>query len=530
MFERWGETLTMDFTHGTNNLGYHLVYIATRVSNSICCFCIGSLVVTTATGRGFPVVDSICLNVYAVTIKTILDYFKEKNPMWSNVSNQTFTCHDMDWTCTCLFFRSNHLPCCHLMHVASRGHEFKMLPVMSIPSRWSTFAALSVKEGIISASNALQRIVNMTELKLQKGRLRLPDGTYDEAHKFNYDAAVNQLPNTEKQVVFVRLRRYKKANQVVLSSAEKYSYAKAMLEPLLQHLSELSNADFYQELSAWKEAVKIGIRRKNKDSSSKDEGNINAAESGMYSMLDPADAMGTVSIMESLETSGSENCVDGCSDDDEIPPTQPATAEVPPLSHRLTSNDKLEGNPEKASAAFPFATEAGDYLKSNDENPSNDSKVSADSSMPMRQVDIISVSKPKGRGRSRSTSKQLRQTKLITRLAVHKYPCELTVPLDQFVIWARNTDNIKYVAEMVDKYPVQLEDAYLRSRTIQVGWEVLRPTMYMHTFVTPIDLMRSMEAAIKTARIEQKEPYPLEARIKQQGVVLDLVASIDPKL
>lgn len=24
MFERWGETLTMDFTHGTNNLGYHL--------------------------------------------------------------------------------------------------------------------------------------------------------------------------------------------------------------------------------------------------------------------------------------------------------------------------------------------------------------------------------------------------------------------------------------------------------------------------------------------------------------------------
>ncbi|KAG6945749.1 hypothetical protein JG688_00016410, partial [Phytophthora aleatoria] len=24
MLERWGETLAMDFTHGTNNLGYHL--------------------------------------------------------------------------------------------------------------------------------------------------------------------------------------------------------------------------------------------------------------------------------------------------------------------------------------------------------------------------------------------------------------------------------------------------------------------------------------------------------------------------
>ncbi|ETM45192.1 hypothetical protein L914_09685 [Phytophthora nicotianae] len=37
MFEPWVETLAMDFTHGTNNLGYHL----------------GSLVVTTPTGRGF---------------------------------------------------------------------------------------------------------------------------------------------------------------------------------------------------------------------------------------------------------------------------------------------------------------------------------------------------------------------------------------------------------------------------------------------------------------------------------------------
>ncbi|POM68644.1 26S proteasome non-ATPase regulatory subunit 11 [Phytophthora palmivora] len=69
MFERWGETLVMDFTHGTNNLGYHL----------------GSLVVTTCTGRGFPVVDFICLNEQATTISTILEYFKEKNTLWENV-------------------------------------------------------------------------------------------------------------------------------------------------------------------------------------------------------------------------------------------------------------------------------------------------------------------------------------------------------------------------------------------------------------------------------------------------------------
>eukprot|EP00644_Phytophthora_capsici_P018746 jgi/Phyca11/132756/e_gw1.224.1.1 len=39
-----------------------------------------------------------------------------------------------------------------------------------------------------------------------------------------------------------------------------------------------------------------------------------------------------------------------------------------------------------------------------------------------------------------------------------------------------------------------------------------------------------MEAAIKTARAEQKEPDALDHRIKKQGIVLDLVASIDPKL
>ncbi|KAG6963301.1 hypothetical protein JG688_00008216 [Phytophthora aleatoria] len=69
MFAKWGETLAMDFTHGTNNLGYHL----------------GSLVVTTATGRVFPVFDFICLNEQAVTIATVLKYSKEKNPGWYDI-------------------------------------------------------------------------------------------------------------------------------------------------------------------------------------------------------------------------------------------------------------------------------------------------------------------------------------------------------------------------------------------------------------------------------------------------------------
>ncbi|ETM51374.1 hypothetical protein L914_04779, partial [Phytophthora nicotianae] len=81
MFERWSETLAMDFTHGTNNRVYHL----------------GSLVVTTATGRGFPVVDFICLNEQAATTSTVLEYFKEKNPRWKDVTTVVIDKDFVEW-------------------------------------------------------------------------------------------------------------------------------------------------------------------------------------------------------------------------------------------------------------------------------------------------------------------------------------------------------------------------------------------------------------------------------------------------
>eukprot|EP00644_Phytophthora_capsici_P017170 jgi/Phyca11/122428/e_gw1.48.386.1 len=56
------------------------------------------------------------------------------------------SCDDVNWKCTCLFSTSNHLPCRHLMHVAHKGHGFKMLPVMTISERWSTLTALKSTE------------------------------------------------------------------------------------------------------------------------------------------------------------------------------------------------------------------------------------------------------------------------------------------------------------------------------------------------------------------------------------------------
>ncbi|KAG3059407.1 hypothetical protein PI125_g25059 [Phytophthora idaei] len=68
-FFQWGDTLVMDWTHGTNNLGYHLCNLA----------------VTTATGRGIPVIDFLALDQKAVTMENIVELFKRKNPSWKSI-------------------------------------------------------------------------------------------------------------------------------------------------------------------------------------------------------------------------------------------------------------------------------------------------------------------------------------------------------------------------------------------------------------------------------------------------------------
>ncbi|ETL41116.1 hypothetical protein F441_08049 [Phytophthora nicotianae CJ01A1] len=62
-FERWGESLCMDWTYGTNNVGFHL----------------GSLLATSATGRGVPVLDFIALDERMRTMEAILEFFKKHN-------------------------------------------------------------------------------------------------------------------------------------------------------------------------------------------------------------------------------------------------------------------------------------------------------------------------------------------------------------------------------------------------------------------------------------------------------------------
>ncbi|KAG7375572.1 26S proteasome non-ATPase regulatory subunit 11 [Phytophthora pseudosyringae] len=84
--------------------------------------------------------------------------------------------------------------------------------------------------------------------------------------------------------------------------------------------------------------------------------------------------------------------------------------------------------------------------------------------------------------------------------------------------------------EVLEKYPVQLDNAYLRSRTITCHWELVRPADYTHNFVIPPDLTQSMQPAVTNTRSEKNKPGDLDESVKKQGLALEVVASIDPKM
>ncbi|ETP38984.1 hypothetical protein, variant [Phytophthora nicotianae P10297] len=80
-FEQWGDSLVMDWTHGTNNLGYHL----------------GSLVVTSATGRGIPIIDFLALDQKFATMKYIVEFFKRHNPSWKSIRTIVIDKDFVEW-------------------------------------------------------------------------------------------------------------------------------------------------------------------------------------------------------------------------------------------------------------------------------------------------------------------------------------------------------------------------------------------------------------------------------------------------
>ncbi|GMF14442.1 unnamed protein product [Phytophthora fragariaefolia] len=222
-------------------------------------------------------------------------------------SRQTFKCYDIDWMCSCLFYKSNHLPCRHVMYVAHKAHEFKVLPAISIHMRWNTFSVLGDKEDLAAAADALQPIVQMSKLRLPKERLPQEDPETDSALEIPFSMPPN-------------------------------------------------NSKFYSALHTWKDIIEIGLRGRasssdadlsvgsggDRDGDNADSSNEDSDEDDDFPGPDVA-VFEAASLMDTFETASLASTAN--SDRDELAPTQVAEVQQQETSedYSVSSTSKQYG-------------------------------------------------------------------------------------------------------------------------------------------------------------------------------------------
>ncbi|GMF23941.1 unnamed protein product [Phytophthora fragariaefolia] len=227
----------------------------------------------------------------------LLEYFtanwKECDSMWANfirgngnsvLGRNTYMCNDYEWTCTCLCYCSLHLPCQYLMYVADRVHQFEYLPESTVPQRWDMVAMSELEKELQDGVGALQTVqesmkearnswthngltqneVFHDESEATQGATETTQSATQPAPQHNYDVEVTENIGRRRRkqlgVIYVKMRRQERANVVVLSSEEKYCYAKAVFEPVMEHLASLATPAFVAALKSWKNIVRSGLK------------------------------------------------------------------------------------------------------------------------------------------------------------------------------------------------------------------------------------------------------------------------------
>lgn len=155
-------------------------------------------------------------------------------------TSRTYVCDDICWVCSCMFPRSTRLPCKHLILLAMKK-EFVNFPSSTIPLRWCMDAAVESHELLLDNVESIPPVLSIAKVKCcpTENDTKATYGT--EKTTFGF---LKKSPK-QKQVGHVRLKRRERANLVVLTSAEKYLYAKAVFDPLMDHMSQLSTVNFF---------------------------------------------------------------------------------------------------------------------------------------------------------------------------------------------------------------------------------------------------------------------------------------------
>ncbi|KAL3667372.1 hypothetical protein V7S43_007598 [Phytophthora oleae] len=109
----------------------------------------------------------------------------------------------------------------------------------------------------VSSLQAVQTSMKVASEAFTHDGLTQPQATQQETHhEEGYTTARGHTkmggshPRANRRVIYVKIRRRDRANVVVLSAEEKYCYAKAVFEPVMEHLSGLASPEFCSALQA----------------------------------------------------------------------------------------------------------------------------------------------------------------------------------------------------------------------------------------------------------------------------------------
>ncbi|OWZ21525.1 hypothetical protein PHMEG_0003919 [Phytophthora megakarya] len=354
-------------------------------------------------------------------------------------STGTDLCHGLEWTCSCMFYKTYHLPCRHIILMARAGKRFLALPASAVPPRWSVQHAWRILDDLESTIESLTQMIQRLALN---------------AEHQEQSASGTSPAKPEKQVVYIRLRRGEQANHVVLSSSEKYVFDKAMIEPLLEHLSGLPSTEFYSELRAWKEMIETGlssVRSSDPVNLASDDDDDEDYDDEVETFRDPADGIATLKLIQSMEGVEmntmylNEVSPDSILSKATIPEPKPAVPEatIP------VAQPKFESGQDDQFQEEPAKNDAAKIMKMKQ----------------MRQVDIINMPK---------------------------------------------LPNLKFVKEILDAYPLIMDEPYLRGRVLNCEWKTIKLAGYRYNFIVPHDLVGSLQATFTahpndTVRLSKQE-------------------------
>ncbi|KAE9058142.1 hypothetical protein PF010_g31113 [Phytophthora fragariae] len=316
------------------------------------------------------------------------------------------------------------------------------------------------------------------------------------------------------------MRRRERANVVVLSSEEKYFYAKAAFEPVMEHLVGLPSLAFYAALRSWKQIVIRGMEEV--EASSSDATSIPDESSGSdiadslddnweidtASDIAPADLIDSMNMIQELEemehglsfAAAEFNCV----------PTQKNVPLVENMVVGAEESDALAANAAVAAPpnakGFVAKTEKKTLLT----KAAVRTNVGKNATKDVRKhglIEVLKLPQPKPR---RNQRKKLTQSRVKTSTTTQKWSV-LTLPdkqipeLDRVLEWARNTADKGHVIEILTSYPVLMTDDFWNARTARCQHVQAQPGDFDYNFVVPNRLVIKLDAVL---RAETKKRSP----------------------